>query len=75
MALTSGALETCALALGIDEPCRTGRSARLFFVLEAHRGAQDAREPGALLVGRRDPEPRDTWCSGVLLAGLVPWDM
>jgi hypothetical protein len=76
MALTSGALETCALALGIDEPYRTGRFARLFFVLEAHgpQGAQDAREPGALPVGRRDPEPRDMWRSRALPTGPRPLD-
>jgi hypothetical protein len=35
MALASGALETCTPALGTGEPCCTGRSARLFFILEA----------------------------------------
>jgi hypothetical protein len=34
-ALTSGALETCARALGTGEPYYTGRPARLFFMLEA----------------------------------------
>jgi hypothetical protein len=39
MALTSGALETCARALETGVPCCTGRPARLFFMLEA-RDAQ-----------------------------------
>jgi hypothetical protein len=36
MALMSGALETCARALGTCIPSCTGRHARLFFMLEAH---------------------------------------
>jgi hypothetical protein len=36
MALTSGALETCARALGTCGSSRTGRSARLSFMFEAH---------------------------------------
>jgi hypothetical protein len=50
IALTSGALETCARALGTGEPCRTGRPTRLFFVLDAHGpqgvvGRAGARSP------------------------------
>jgi hypothetical protein len=41
MALMSGALETCAHALGPCVPSYTGRSAKLFFMLEA-RGPQGA---------------------------------
>jgi hypothetical protein len=35
MTMTSDVLEMCARALGTYEPCRTSRSARLFFMLEA----------------------------------------
>jgi hypothetical protein len=35
MAMTSGTLEMCTHALGIGEPCCTGRPARLFFMFEA----------------------------------------
>jgi hypothetical protein len=43
MALTSGTMEMCARALGIGEPCYTGRHVRLFLCLRptAHRGLQD----------------------------------
>jgi hypothetical protein len=41
MALTSGALETCARALGICGSSYTGRSARLSFMLEV-RGPQES---------------------------------
>jgi hypothetical protein len=60
MALMSGALETCARALGTCVSSCTGRPARLFFMLEA-RGPQGvvghvaASEP--TLAGRWDPEP------------------
>jgi hypothetical protein len=97
MALMSGALETGTRALGICEPCYTGKLARFFFMLEAcgprkvvgHVVAQSPprREAGSgairhtvlrsppsgfgatvlvvtpdpSLVGRRVPEPLDTW--------------
>jgi hypothetical protein len=60
MALMSGALETCARALGTCVSSCTGRPARLFFMLKA-RGPQGAvgyvaaSEP--TLAGRWDPEP------------------
>jgi hypothetical protein len=37
MALMSGALETCVRVLGTCIPSWTGRSARIFFMLEAYR--------------------------------------
>jgi hypothetical protein len=64
----SGALEICAHALGTCVPICTGRTARFFFMLEAHLswkarfgaiGYVVALEPNS--VGRRDPEPYDTW--------------
>jgi hypothetical protein len=62
MALTSGALETCARALGTYVPSYRGRSARLFFMLEARdpqgvtghvvaHGALPSREAGSRAVG------------------------
>jgi hypothetical protein len=56
----SGALETCTRALGSCMPSYTGRTARLFFMLEV-RGPQGtagymaALEPTS--AGRRGPEP------------------
>jgi hypothetical protein len=54
MALMSGALKMCVRALGTSEPCRTGRPARLFFVLETH-GPQGVVER----VGARSPPRRE----------------
>jgi hypothetical protein len=50
----SGALETCARALEICVPSRTGRTVMLFFMLEA-RGPQGAMGYVAAL------EPTSTW--------------
>jgi hypothetical protein len=60
MALTSGALETCAHALGTRVPSYTSRLARLFFMLEA-RGPHGAVGHVAALestsAGRRGLKP------------------
>jgi hypothetical protein len=47
MALASGALETCTPALGTCKPCCTGKSARLFFILEARDSQGTARRVAA----------------------------
>jgi hypothetical protein len=64
MALTSGALEMCARALGTCVSSCTGSPTRLFFMLESHgqqgaAGHMAAPEPTS--AERRGPEPRDTW--------------
>jgi hypothetical protein len=64
MTLTSGALEMCACALGTCVPSCTCRSVRIFFMFEAHGpqgvvGHMTVSEPTS--VGRRGPEPYDTW--------------
>jgi hypothetical protein len=41
----------------------------------AHRELQDTWQPGALPIGRQDPEPQGTRCTGALPAGLEPWYM
>jgi hypothetical protein len=73
-ALMPGALEMCASALGTCGPSCTSRPTRLFFLHEArgHRGPQDVWQPGALLVGRHDPKPWDTWCSRAHPVDLEP---
>jgi hypothetical protein len=61
LALTSGALKTCACALGTCVSSCTGRSAKLFFMLEAH-GPQGAAGhvvvPEPTLAGSRGPSHR-----------------
>jgi hypothetical protein len=48
MVLKSGALKTCARALQTDEPCRTGRPTRSFFMLEARNPQGTAGHVAAL---------------------------
>jgi hypothetical protein len=62
MTLMSGVLETCVCVLKTCVPSRTGRSARLFFMLEAHGPqARHVVTPVLTSAGRRGPVPSDTW--------------
>jgi hypothetical protein len=64
MALMSDALEMCAHALGTCVPSFTGRTARLFFMLEAYgpQGVVGHVATAELTsAGRRGSEPYDMW--------------
>jgi hypothetical protein len=70
MALMSSTSETCMRALGTCESSCIGRPARLFYVWDPWpRTRSNTR---AHPVGRTDPEPQDTWCTGALPIGLEP---